>query len=248
MRRVWRVLALRTFSAAENMAIDEAIGEAIAKKISPPTIRFYQWSPGAVSIGYFQCIGQEVDLDACRSQGIDYIRRRTGGGAVFHDPSGEITYSLIAPEGNFSGIRESYKEICSSIILGLSMLGISAAFRPINDVVVDGRKISGSAQTRRKGVLTQHGTILYKLNRKAMFSLLKPSPLKLSDKSVKSFEDSVTCVHELCGVSEERLYGALLAGFTENKEWSFGELSEEERSLTAKYVNKYTSDEWNLSR
>ncbi len=231
------------------MAIDEAIATLVREGVSPPTIRFYRWSPGAVSIGCFQCLQDEVDLEDCHRLGIDYVRRRTGGGAVYHDPDGEITYSVIAPEAFFTkDIRESYRDICSGIISGLSRIGIDAAFRPINDVTVDGRKISGSAQTRRQGVLTQHGTILYGLDRQTMFSVLKPSRLKLADKPAATFEASVTCVKELCGVSMEGLYEALLVGFTEGKEWAFGELSEREEALAEDMAAKYGSDEWNSSR
>ncbi len=246
---MWRVIGLNAYTCAENMAIDEAISDNVAAEVSPPTIRFYRWSPGAVTIGCFQCINDEIDLDACRRLGIDFVRRRTGGGAVYHDPVGEVTYSVIAPESYFSkDIRESYREICSCIVNGLSSLGISATFRPINDIIVAGRKISGSAQMRRHGVLTQHGTVLYDLDRKTMFSVLKPSKLKLSDKPVASFEAGVTSVKELAGASIEQLYEALLHGFTDGKDWEFGALSEGELALAKDVAWKYDSYEWNFSR
>jgi lipoate-protein ligase A len=246
---VWRVIGLNAYSGAENMAIDEAVSVMVAEGRSPPTMRFYRWSPGAVTIGCFQCINDEVDMDACRRLGVDFVRRSTGGGAVYHDPAGEITYSVVAPVSYFSkDIRESYREICSFIVKGLATLGINAVFRPINDVVVDGRKVSGSAQMRRHGVLTQHGTILYGLDRKTMFSVLKPSKLKLSDKPVDSFEAGVTCVKELCGASIEQLYDAILHGFTDGKEWQFGTLTENELALAKDVAWKYDSYEWNFSR
>jgi lipoate-protein ligase A len=190
-----------------------------------------------------------VDLDACRRLGVDYVRRRTGGGAVYHHPAGEVTYSVIALESYFSkDIRESYREICSCIIAGLANLGIDAAFRPINDVTVGGRKISGSAQMRRHGVLTQHGTVLYDLDRKTMFSVLKPSKLKLADKPAASFEAGVTCVKELSSASIGQLYDALLHGFTDEKDWRFGALTEKEMALAKDVAWKYDSYEWNFSR
>lgn len=246
---MWRVLELSSYPAAINMAIDEAIGDGVSCGSSPPTIRFYKWKPGAVSIGYFQCIMDEIDLEACRESGIDYVRRRTGGGAVYHDPDGEITYSIIARERYFSrDIRKSYADICSCIISGLRRNGIDSEFKPINDVLVNGRKISGSAQTRRNGVLTQHGTILYKLNRAVMFSVLRPSKTKLSDKPVRSHEDSVTCVLEEKDVTEQELYTSLLLGFTEGKIWQFGSLSNTEWSRVVKLSKKYSSYEWNFAR
>ena len=81
----WRIVGLETHDAYFNMALDEAISEGIMNGSSPPTIRFYTWKPGAVSIGYFQSIRDEVNLKTCKELGIDHIRRWTGGGAVYHD-------------------------------------------------------------------------------------------------------------------------------------------------------------------
>jgi len=245
---MWRIIGLETRNAADNMAIDDAIAECVASGLSPPTIRFYMWrEPGAVSIGRFQSAADELDIEACRRLGIEIVRRRTGGGAVFHDS--EITYSVAAPEWYFSpGIHGSYHEICSCIIRGLSYLGIKADFRPINDVIVNGKKISGSAQTRRNGVILQHGTILYGLDRQKMFTVLRPSRLKLSDKPLSSFTDGVTCVKEVTGASIEQLYEALLRGFTRGKEWRLGSPTENELALTKAMIWKYDSYEWNFSR
>lgn len=232
-----------------NMAADESIASHIASGAAPPTIRFYTWKPGAVTLGYFQRLHDEVDIDTCANLGIDVVRRRTGGGAVYHDEHNEITYSVIAPETAFSrDIRASYREICGWIIDGLASLDIEATFRPINDIIVGDRKISGSAQTRRQGVLTQHGTVLYGLDRETMFSALRPSIIKLSDKPAGSFSDSVTCAQEHGCHSIEELYNALLQGFTAGKEWSYGSLNSSEQAAADGLVSKYQSSEWNSSR
>jgi lipoate---protein ligase len=239
------VIELEARAGAENTAIDEAI----AAGTSPPTIRFYTWKPGTVSIGYFQWLADEVDLEACAAKDPDIVRRRTGGGAVYHDEHGEVTYSLIAPEGMFSkDIRASYREICGSIIAGLARLGIAAEFRPINDVTVNARKISGSAQTRRHCILTQHGTVLYAIDRDTMFSVLRPSAKKLEDKPTGSFEKSVTCAAEEGCSSIDRLYEALFAGFMADKQWELGQLSDNEQMAVTGLVEKYRSDVWNASR
>ncbi len=246
---MWRVIGLEARTGAENMAVDEAIAAGIAAGTSPPTIRFYTWSPSAVTVGYFQCLHDEVNTEACAMKGIDVVRRRTGGGAVYHDRQGEITYSVIAPESCFSkDIRVSYREICNWIIGGLAILDISAEFRPINDVTVAGRKISGNAQTRRQGVLTQHGTILYALDRDTMFSLLRPSTKKLLDKPVDSFKASVTCASDEGCESIDRLYEALFTGFTKEKQWKPGRLSDLENTAVAILSEKYMSRCWNESR
>ena len=179
----WRVIPLHTTDAFTAMAIDEAVSESVLKG-EPPTIRFWRWNPSAVSIGYFQNVEDELDLDMCKKMNVDVVRRRTGGGAVYHDYDGEVTYSVIGKEELFpKGITESYYLICGWIIDSLTMLGIQSEFKPINDIVVNGKKISGNAQTRRNGILLQHGTILVDLDVKKMFSLLKVGKEKISDKA-----------------------------------------------------------------
>ncbi|MCK5302465.1 MAG: lipoate--protein ligase family protein, partial [Candidatus Thorarchaeota archaeon] len=91
----FRFLELCVHNAYENMAVDEAITLAMKEGKAPPTLRLYRWRPSAVSIGTFQGMTDEVDLKYCRLNKIDYIRRITGGGAVYHDFEGEVTYSLI---------------------------------------------------------------------------------------------------------------------------------------------------------
>ncbi len=246
----WRVVGLESHDAYFNMAIDEVMLERVREKLSPPTIRFYRWSPSAVSIGRFQSMEEEVDVEKCRELGVDYVRRITGGGAVYHDNKGEITYSIIAPETEFpKGIRESYKTICQGIIDGLATLGIESEFMPINDIVAGGRKISGNAQTRRKGVLLQHGTVLYSLDIRKMFTLLKVSKEKISDKMIKSVEERVTSVSAFGNFSINQLYGALLEGFTKGKDYEFGMWSKEELERAGELrIGLYGTRRWNFSR
>lgn len=246
----WRFIALETHSASLNMGIDEAITESVRNGTTPPTIRFYRWDPSAVSIGRFQGMRKEVNIEACKRSGVDWVRRITGGGAVYHDFNGEVTYSVIAPEGMFpKGIRESYAFICSWIISGLNELGIDAKFVPINDIIADGRKISGNAQTRRNGILLQHGTILYDLDVKKMFSLLNVSKEKISDKMIKGVEDRVTCVRRYSDAGIEKLYESLVNGFAKGKEYDIGVLTEQERKRAEELSESvYASDGWNFSR
>jgi lipoate---protein ligase len=244
----WRVIPLHVCNAFQAMAIDEAVHESVAHS-GAPTIRFWRWQPSAVSIGYFQSIDDEVNLEACKELGIDVVRRRTGGGAVYHDYTGEITYSIIGPESMFAkGIRDSYREICGSIINGLQTLGIKADFVPINDILVGGKKISGNAQTRRNGILLQHGTVLYNLDVQKMFSLLKISQEKISDKMIKSVEERVTCLSKFGNFSFEDVSKVLLAGFTEGKEWELGSLTPAEIQRANELRSKYSSAEWNFMR
>jgi lipoate-protein ligase A len=243
-------MELQVHDAYANMAIDQAIMEGVGRGMSPPTIRFYRWRPSAVSIGYFQSLEEEVNLGRCREKGVDWVRRITGGGAVYHDYNGEVTYSVIAPEELFPrDIRESYRLICGWVITGLKSLGIESAFHPVNDILVEGRKISGNAQTRRNKVLLQHGTVLYDLNLRRMFTFLRVGGEKLSDKGIKKAEERVTCVKRYSDAGIEELYQALLEAFTEDKDWEFGCPREEELRRAKELVHqRYSTQEWNRWR
>jgi len=94
--QTWRLIPLETNNAFMNMAIDEAILIARTAEKVPNTLRLYRWQPSTVSVGKNQNSDAEVYLDACKALGIDVIRRISGGGAVYHDFEGEVTYSIIA--------------------------------------------------------------------------------------------------------------------------------------------------------
>jgi len=233
-------------SAAMNMAIDEAVMLG-----GTPTLRFYNWDPPAVSIGYFQGIEQEVDLAKCAQMGVDVVRRLTGGGAVFHEA--ELTYSLILPEKSkvvSHDILESYGQICGFVVEGLRKLGLPAEFKPINDIIVNGRKISGNAQTRRGGMILQHGTVLLDVDVKKMFSLLKVPDEKLRDKMITAAEERVTSVRKELGTTkgfkEVRL--ALVSAF-ELGTTTEGKLSQPELEKASELLeSKYSTREWNFMR
>ncbi len=247
----WRVIEFTRNTGYMNMAIDEAICEAISSSTSPPTIRFYGWDPNCISIGYFQSIEKEVNLKRSQELGVDVVRRRTGGGAVYHDREGEITYSLIAPESIFpKDILQSYRFICAPIIDSLLKLGLNAEFKPINDIIVSGKKVSGNAQTRRNGVLLQHGTVLFSVDVDRMFEVLSVSDEKIRDKLIKSVKDRVTSVSlENPPLSKDMLYRALLNAFIKDKEFSFDSLSDWEISRSNHLCQtKYSTKEWNFMR
>jgi len=242
----WRVVELETYDACMNMALDEVAGESVRNGLSLPTIRFYSYRPSSVSIGYFQGIMDEVNLEVCRELGVDCVRRFTGGGAVYHDCEGEITYSVAAPLDMFpKNIIESYKIICGWMVRGLERLDIKAEFRPVNDILVDNKKISGSAQTRHGGVLFQHGTLLYKLDLETMFSVLNVSRQKISGKMIENAEERVTCISNHCDADKMDVYQALIRGFTDGKDYEIGTWSGAE-IIRAKELarEKYRSEEW----
>jgi lipoate---protein ligase len=250
LRDRWRVLPFAIREGATNMAIDESIAEAISFNEAPPTMRFYGWNPPCVTIGCFQSMNDEVDIDTCHGFGVDAVRRRTGGGAVFHDRGGEITYSVICQE-NIMGpdITESYQQVCGWIVDALGTLGLKGEFKTVNDVCIGSRKVSGSAQTRRSGIFTMHGTVLYKIDRERMFSILKVGRTKISDKDISNYGERVIGVSELTNASIDDLLGALVRSFLKGKEWYLDDLNLDEQARTDIIaVERYGSDAWNLSR
>ncbi|MBS7655084.1 lipoate--protein ligase family protein [Candidatus Bathyarchaeota archaeon] len=252
----WRLIELTINDAYMNMAIDEAILTMIQKGESQNTIRFYRWNPSAVSIGYFQSLIEEVNIETCRKLNVDIVRRITGGGAVYHDYNGEITYSVIASTNNPKipgNILKSYSVLCNGIVLGLKKLGLNSTFKPINDIVVNEKKISGNAQTRKLNAILQHGTILIDVNVEKMFNLLKISDEKIKDKMIKSAKERVTSIKKELNkeVSFSEVAEALKNGFEEalNIKLSLGKLTQEEKSLAEKLKKeKYSAKEWLYKR
>jgi lipoate-protein ligase A len=218
----FRLLETGEHTGFYNMGLDEALLETVASGESLPVLRFYSWKPATVTLGYFQSLEDEIDLMACERHGVDIVRRITGGGAVFHQA--EVTYSIILPVTHplaGASILESYQILCGGITSGLARLGISAHFAGINDIIVgvhaEGRKVSGNAQTRRRGCVLQHGTILLDNDVDLMFNLLKVPQEKLKDKLIHDVKMRVTSLNALLGraVSFEEAECTLVQGFRE---------------------------------
>lgn len=252
----WRLLDTGLHDAFYNMALDEAIVIARSKKLVSNTLRFFRWEPSAVSIGYFQGLEEEVDIEACKRLGVDYVRRRTGGGAVYHERDGELTYSIEMNEDHpliSRDFQKTYETLCSGLVRGLRLLGVPAEFKPINDIAVEGKKISGNAQTRGMNVVHQHGTILREVNPAVMFSVLKVPSEKIRDKMIKSVEERVTSINRFLKreVSFEELKEALIKGFKESLRIELvpGETIDFEEEMAAKLKReKYSTREWNFKR
>jgi len=170
----WRLLDSGAADARTNMALDEAILSAHARHLAPPTIRFYAWQPPAVSLGRHQDAWAVLDEDACRRVGLDVVHRPTGGWAVLHD--GDLCFSIVVAQRLLSvrGVMEAYRWLARGIVRGLELLGLSAALVENDgrsrsalcfaaaaacDIRVNGRKLIGSAQAHRSGVILQQNVV-----------------------------------------------------------------------------------------
>jgi lipoate-protein ligase A len=174
----WRIIISAPASGPANMALDEAILQAVSAGQAPPTLRLYGWSPACLSLGYAQPAA-DADLDALRNRGWDIVRRPTGGRAILHVD--ELTYSAIGPaiDRYFAGsVLESYQHLSQALVTSLGLLGLavrqggpnaSAAESRQNpvcfenpsayEILVGERKLIGSAQLRRRGGVLQHGSL-----------------------------------------------------------------------------------------
>jgi len=256
---VWRLLKLETNDAFTNMAIDEAIITARIEGLVPNTLRFYRWNPSAVSTGRFQKIFNEVNVENCQRHGVDIVRRITGGGTVYHDFEGEITYSVIVKEEDLGtqDVVIAYNTISNGLIEAAKILGVNANFDPGDprncpNIAIDGKKISGSAQFHKGGVLLQHGTFLLDVDLAKMFTFLRvPWAKTITDVICVAKERITSIKQELASnISVEEAYQALIKGFRKAFPIQFKKeeaLTAYERKLAEKLRReKCITEKWNM--
>ncbi|MFQ6068203.1 MAG: biotin/lipoate A/B protein ligase family protein [Candidatus Bathyarchaeia archaeon] len=255
---VWRLLKSETNNAFVNMAVDEAIMQARIEEKAPNTLRFFRWNPSAVSIGRFQDIYNEVNLESCRRHGVDVVRRISGGGAVYHDSEDEITYSVIVKREDLgtNDVAEAYHYICNGLIEAAHILGVNATYNKGNikqcpNITVKGRKISGSAQAHKKGVILQHGTLLINVDLEKMFTFLNVPWTDACVDLISVAKRKITSIANELGhrVSLDCAYEALTKGFEKalGLQLVEGNLSNHELNLTKKLKKeKFATYEWNF--
>ena len=221
----FRLIEQETNNAAMNMAIDESIYESVAHNKQLPTIRFYKWENNSISLGAFQN-QNEINLEECKKNNVEVVRRITGGRAVYHDKV-DFTYSVVTPIKIFdNNVSTAYREICSWIINSLKDLGIKSKLENKNDVIVNGKKISGNAaKLMEKGVYLQHGTLIYDID----FELM-PKVLNISKGLAK---EKIASILEFKKIDNEKVYESLKNNFAKNNDIVVGKLSEEEVGCAA---------------
>ncbi|MFH1327938.1 MAG: DUF116 domain-containing protein [Candidatus Bathyarchaeota archaeon] len=248
--KTWRVIDTGYLKASENMALDDAIIKSLASNISLNTLRFLQFSPPAVLVGYHQAVEHEVRVEFCRRNGIEINRRITGGGAIFLDEK-TLGWEVFAKKSDFKSHfrrEDLYREICEAVIQGLSVLGVDASFRPKNDIEVKGRKISGTGGTELEDVFLFQGTLLIDFDIETMIKALRIPIVKLKDKELNSAKERITCLKwELNSLpSLKKIKAALKLGFEKilGVKLATGKLVTTERELFNEALGRFRSTDW----
>lgn len=272
MTETWNFINTGSHDPYYNMAMDEALLNFVSRGEIDPVVRFYTWNPATLSVGYFQRLKKEIDIDKVNEKGFGLVRRQTGGRGVLHDK--ELTYSVIVSEEHPnmpSTVTEAYRVISEGLLEGFKLLGFEAYFaiprskeereklkQPRSavcfdapswyELVVEGRKIAGSAQTRQKGVILQHGSLLQDVNVDELFDMFIFKNDRLKDKMKKAFVDKAVALNDISDrhISIEEMEKAFEEGFKKglNIEFKPLTLSDEQIKEVKELEEKYRSDEW----
>jgi lipoate-protein ligase A len=255
--REWRLIRERSRRGPLNMALDEIAAETAADG-GPRTVRVYSWEPSTLSLGYHQD-PDTIDWDFCERQGITVTRRPTGGGAIYHDAVGDISYSIVAPADELPGdLMDCYELLCGPLMDAFERMGVDAFFadeehpaihepacylrqlHPAHDVLAgDGRKISGNAQYRQRDAVIQHGSITFSRATDTHLGTFTDPP-EQSD-----FEERVTSVREQAGIERATAVDELENALREWSDSHKGSFSDEELARAReRATRKYASDSW----
>jgi len=272
MTEIWNFINTGSKNPYYNMAMDEALLNFVSRGEIDPVIRFYTWNPATLSIGYFQRLQKEIDIDKVKEKGYGLVRRQTGGRGVLHDK--ELTYSVIVPESHPnmpSTVTEAYKIISQGLLEGFKNLGFETYFaiprskeerdklkQPRSSVcfdapswyelVVEGRKIAGSAQTRQKGVILQHGSILQDIDIDDLFDMFKFKNERLKAKMKENFVQKAVAINDISNqhITLNEMENAFEAGFKKGLNIDFKplELTKKQLEEVQELEDKYRSEAW----
>lgn len=218
-----------------NMALDEVLTERVGRGERPPTLRIWAWSRRCVVLGRFQSVRNEVNEEVARAEGVELVRRISGGGAMFIEPEGAITWSIYAPESLVRGLSfpESYAFFDAWVIDALRGLGVNAWYAPLNDITSEGGKIGGAAQARRAGAVLHHTTMAYDMNVPLMTRVLRIGQEKLSDKGIRSAERRVGPLRQQTDLPRAAIIDHMVRHFRDRHGLHDGQLTPDEEAEAA---------------
>mgnify|MGYP000235723162 CR=1 FL=1 len=263
----WRIIAEESRDGPLNMALDEIAAETAAGG-GPRTLRVYRWEPSTLSLGYNQD-PETIDWDFCEREGITVTRRSTGGGAIYHDSWGDVSYSIVVPADEVPGdLMECYELLCEPVLDAFSRLGVDAGFadeersavyepacylralHPAHDVVgPDGRKVSGNAQYRQRDAVVQHGSLTFSTNPErhcACFTGVGgDADQRVNDPDPAAFADRVAGIDEYVDVDRDGVVEALTATLAEWADADEGAWTDDELTRARDLAErKHETDAW----
>jgi len=258
----WRLIPYEKYPCLENMAIDEYLIKYY-EKTSIPVLRIYGWSNISISVGKFQDVLNDINIEECTKDDVFIVRRITGGGAIVHNE--ELTYSIVCSDSDIDcknlSVKETYEKLNTFILNFYKSLGIKAMFAKDSskkirfseasafcfsaneeyDIMIRGKKIGGNAQLRKKNIIFQHGSI----------------PVQNSNEKIKKFFNKKINFNNFTSLQEilkrkielDEIKDSFLNAFKTTLKVKFNEekLSQKERDCVDKLIlNKYSSDDWNI--
>lgn len=277
MTTTWNFINSGACSPSYNMALDEALLKWHGQGELPPIIRFYEWAPATLSIGYFQRAHRDINFDQLHKLNLGFVRRPTGGRAVLHEH--ELTYSIIVSEDYPNmpkTVTEAYRVLSEGLLKGFQNLGFDAYFsvpetaeekealqKPKSavcfdapswyELVVEGRKVAGSAQTRQAGVILQHGAILIDLDQEKLISVFNFKDEAAKQKMREQLPHKAVAINDLSDrrVTVDECVDAFQQGFAQALQIElvpYTLTAEQEAYVQELARTKYASDEWNFKK
>lgn len=249
----WQLIHDAPQSPALHMALDEVITAEVAAGRRPPTLRVWEWDSPAVIIGSFQSLRNEVDAEGVRRHGVTVVRRISGGGAMFAEPSSTITYSLAVPQSLVSGLSfaDSYAYLDDWVLEALGDMGIKAWYQPLNDIATEVGKIAGAAQKRvvgpdgGPGAVLHHVTMSYDIDADKMLEVLRIGKEKMSDKGTKSAKKRVDPLRRQTGLPRQAVIERMIESFRDRHGLTRGAVTPEELARAQELVRtKFADDAW----
>ncbi|RLB39916.1 MAG: hypothetical protein DRH12_10825 [Deltaproteobacteria bacterium] len=244
----------RSLSTAEGLAIDDTLPWAVTNLGSPPILHLYTFIPSVI-VGKYQDIQAALKLDRCKARGIEYNRRSTGGGTVIMGPDiVALGFGInVDHPGLKSGVAGVFDSLSKVLTLALRKVGISAAFRPKNDLEVQGKKIAGLSAASESGkALLFHTSLLVDFDVGLMLDIMNTPLVKLHDKGYNCFSQRMTAARWELGADLKvtEMIDAIQEAFEEYFQIRFQEdtPSAEESNKIQEFINtRYTQHDWIFS-
>ena len=240
-----RFIPFERYDPYEKIALNDILLDSV-RNTNNPIIWLAGWDKTCINIGF----GQKIDVvntTLAKRHNIPIVRRQGGGGATVLTPYGEITWGIIAPSDFFpSSIDETYKFICQKIIDSLNQFGINSTYKPINDVVTEQGKISGSTLKKTGGVVYAAGTLLYEVDKSLMNELLFPEKDYLK-KSVPEKNKAVVGIKNILSQSSpsfDEVIDTLKKTLLNSEEYVEKPILSSERELAKKGAKKFRKVDW----